>query len=121
MNLISLLQRFPENTYLKYIQTDIERYDRYFLSNNNVITMTSPITEEMIDIAQREHDERVSKYGYANSLELLSIEYVGRNLRELKFLFNELRKDAVETSLDHIHSLTNVDTSNIANKINSYI
>ena len=48
MNLIGLLQRFPENTYLKYIQTDIERYDRYFLSNNNVITMTSPITEEMI-------------------------------------------------------------------------
>ena len=67
MNIQDLLQRFPDNMSLNYIQTDIQRYTKYYLSANQVIHMTTPITDEMINIALEEHLER-EKLGYANSL-----------------------------------------------------
>lgn len=122
MNIQDLLQRFPDNMSLNYIQTDIQRYTKYYLSANHVIHMTTPITDEMIDIALEEHLER-EKLGYINSLELLSIDYAGRNLRVLKDLFNQIRKNAVLESMknSNLPVLENVDMGLIADKINSYV
>ena len=84
--------------------------------------MTTPITDEMINIALEEHLER-EKLGYINSLELLSIDYAGRNLRILKDLFNQIRKNAVLESIkkSNLPVLENVDMGVIADKINSYV
>lgn len=122
MNIQDLLQRFPDNMSLNYIQTDIQRYTKYYLSANHVIYMTTPITDEMINIALEEHLER-EKLGYANSLELLSIDYAGRNLRVLKDLFNQIRKNAVLESMkkSNLPVLENVDMGLIADKIISYV